>query len=60
VRREAEIINPSTGLFLELDIWIPSLKICFEFQVFSLIEGKKRIEKGAQNRKQEEGNMEEK
>eukprot|EP00026_Physarum_polycephalum_P001092 Phypoly_transcript_01093.p1 GENE.Phypoly_transcript_01093~~Phypoly_transcript_01093.p1 ORF type:complete len:1197 (+),score=192.21 Phypoly_transcript_01093:78-3668(+) len=32
VRREAEIVNPSTGLFLELDIWIPSLKICFEFQ----------------------------
>ena len=33
VRKEADIINPSSGLFLELDVWIPSLKICFEFQV---------------------------
>ncbi len=33
VRKELQIINPETGIPLEIDIWIPSLKIGFEFQV---------------------------
>eukprot|EP00026_Physarum_polycephalum_P002904 Phypoly_transcript_02913.p1 GENE.Phypoly_transcript_02913~~Phypoly_transcript_02913.p1 ORF type:complete len:747 (+),score=87.92 Phypoly_transcript_02913:75-2315(+) len=31
-RKTGNISNPSTGKFLELDIWIPSLSISFEFQ----------------------------
>jgi hypothetical protein len=32
-RKEAGIVNPSTGDYLELDIYLPSLKLAFEFQV---------------------------
>ena len=32
-RKETEIKNPSTNYFMEVDIWIPKLKLCFEFQV---------------------------
>eukprot|EP00026_Physarum_polycephalum_P001243 Phypoly_transcript_01244.p1 GENE.Phypoly_transcript_01244~~Phypoly_transcript_01244.p1 ORF type:complete len:1086 (+),score=113.52 Phypoly_transcript_01244:74-3331(+) len=31
-RKETSITNPSTGYFLELDLWIPDLNLCFEFQ----------------------------
>ena len=37
VRKEAKIFSPSTGSPLELDIWIPNLKLCFEFQVPSIL-----------------------
>lgn len=33
VRREGGLRNPSTGEYLELDIFIPALNIAFEFQV---------------------------
>ncbi len=33
VRKEGSIKNPTTGYFLEMDIWIPDFNICLEFQV---------------------------
>eukprot|EP00026_Physarum_polycephalum_P001044 Phypoly_transcript_01045.p1 GENE.Phypoly_transcript_01045~~Phypoly_transcript_01045.p1 ORF type:complete len:1215 (-),score=190.78 Phypoly_transcript_01045:36-3680(-) len=32
VRKEASIKNPHTGGYLEVDVWYPDLKICFEYQ----------------------------
>eukprot|EP00026_Physarum_polycephalum_P001919 Phypoly_transcript_01922.p1 GENE.Phypoly_transcript_01922~~Phypoly_transcript_01922.p1 ORF type:complete len:959 (+),score=104.66 Phypoly_transcript_01922:166-3042(+) len=32
VHSEANLINPKTGRHLELDLWIPRLELCFEFQ----------------------------
>eukprot|EP00026_Physarum_polycephalum_P002518 Phypoly_transcript_02525.p1 GENE.Phypoly_transcript_02525~~Phypoly_transcript_02525.p1 ORF type:complete len:833 (+),score=92.99 Phypoly_transcript_02525:54-2552(+) len=32
VRKQATITNPITGYPLELDIWLPEIKLCFEFQ----------------------------
>lgn len=31
-----DIISPETGEFLEIDVWIPSLKLGFEYQVHQL------------------------
>eukprot|EP00026_Physarum_polycephalum_P001189 Phypoly_transcript_01190.p1 GENE.Phypoly_transcript_01190~~Phypoly_transcript_01190.p1 ORF type:complete len:754 (+),score=55.74 Phypoly_transcript_01190:1305-3566(+) len=32
IRKEANLVHPTSGTLLEIDIWIPSLNICFEFQ----------------------------
>jgi hypothetical protein len=32
-RKEASLINPATGGYLEVDLWIPELNLYFEFQV---------------------------
>eukprot|EP00026_Physarum_polycephalum_P001003 Phypoly_transcript_01004.p1 GENE.Phypoly_transcript_01004~~Phypoly_transcript_01004.p1 ORF type:complete len:1224 (-),score=188.92 Phypoly_transcript_01004:75-3746(-) len=32
VRKEGLVRNPTTGSFLEIDVWVPDLRICFEFQ----------------------------
>lgn len=39
-RKEAKILNPDTGAFLEVDVWYPELKIGFEFQVSLKSEGR--------------------
>jgi len=32
-RKEPNIINPETGAYMELDIYIPSLNLALEYQV---------------------------
>ncbi len=36
-RKVANLMNPETKNYLEVDVWMPSLKLCFEFQVISVI-----------------------
>jgi len=33
-RKEADLIHPDTKSFLELDIFLPSLHLAFEYQVW--------------------------
>ena len=35
-RKEAGIINPETKFYMELDIYLPELKLALEFQVLQL------------------------
>ena len=35
VRKDANLINPDTGTYLELDVFVPSLKLGIEYQVYS-------------------------
>jgi len=37
-RREVNIVDPKTGALLELDIYIPELKLGFEYQVCCSLE----------------------
>jgi len=36
-RKEAKLINPETNYHLELDIFLPSLNLAFEYQVQFLL-----------------------
>jgi hypothetical protein len=36
-KKSVDLISPLTGHHLEIDIWIPELKLGFEYQVFSYV-----------------------
>ena len=36
-RKEGELVNPSTGQLMELDIYLPSLNLAFEYQVHTFL-----------------------
>ena len=35
VRKAADLVDPNTGEYLEVDILLPSLRLAFEYQVWS-------------------------
>lgn len=37
MRKEADLVHKETGEYLELDIYLPSLNIAFEYQVYFLL-----------------------
>lgn len=37
VRKEADLKHAATGAHLELDIWLPSLNLAFEYQVLWML-----------------------
>lgn len=43
VRKEANIIFNENATFLELDFWLPELRLAFEFQVLKLYNIKYKI-----------------
>lgn len=45
VRKEGGLKNPQTGVYLELDIWIPDIDIAFEFQVIFHTAITKKLQK---------------
>lgn len=36
-RKDILLVNPSTSSPLQVDVWIPDLKLCFEFQVIIIL-----------------------
>jgi len=41
-RKEAALVHPETGEYLELDVYLPSLKLAFEFQVNFFFSAKEK------------------
>lgn len=40
VRKDANLLNPTTKQPLEVDIWLPDFHLYFEFQVFFVLSPK--------------------
>ena len=41
VRKEAGLMNPETGEYFELDLYLPSLNLAFEYQVSFTLQNKR-------------------